>query len=142
MQIREQPLTDALRNQIYEGFGRHAMAMTGHNEKFETVAFVAMDEDVLAGAAVVELFWGALHVKYVYIEEAYRNQKLGTHLMDCVSAYAQKHNCPFAFVETMSFQALEFYEKCGFKLEFTRTGYSHNTSFHYLRKDFFSREAP
>ena len=37
------------------------------------------------------------------------------------------HKCPFAFVETMGFQALEFYEKCGFKLEFTRAGYARDT---------------
>ena len=28
-----------------------------------------------------------------------------------------------------------FYEKMGFELEFTRSGYKHNTSFHYLRKN-------
>lgn len=42
--------------------------------------------------------------------------------------------CPFAFVETMSFQALDFYRKMGFELEFTRSGYKHGTAFHYLRK--------
>lgn len=136
MQIKQQPLTDVLKKQIYEGFSRHAIAMTGHDEKFENVAFVAMDGQVMAGAIVKELFWKALHIKYIYVEEQYRAKQLGTQLMEKAFAYAEKHKCPFAFVETMSFQALEFYEKCGFKLELTRSGYSHNTSFHYLRKDF------
>lgn len=49
--------------------------------------------------------------------------------------YGRSNKCPFAFVATMSFQAREFYEKIGFTLEFTRSGYKHGTSFHYLRKE-------
>ena len=60
--------------------------------------------------------------------------------MEKAFAYAEEHKCPFAFVEAMSFQALEFYEKCGFKFEYTRSRYAHNTSFHYLRKNLASME--
>lgn len=140
MEIKQQLLTEDLKKQIYAGFSRHAIAMTGHDEKFESVAFVAMDGQVMAGAIVVELFWGALHIKYVYVEDQYRAQKLGTQLMEKAFNYAAEHKCPFAFIETMSFQALEFYEKCGFKLEFTRSGYAYGTSFHYLKKDFVVKE--
>ena len=139
MQIIQQTLTEDLKRQIYEGFSRHAIAMTGHDEKFESIAFVAKDQNRLAGAIVIELFWGALHIKYIYVEDSYREKKLGSRLMDKALEYARQHSCPFAFVETMSFQALEFYLKCGFNLEFTRTGYSHNTSFHYLCKDLSER---
>lgn len=132
--IRQQSLTENLKKQVYEGFSRHAIAMTGYDEKLESVAFVAMDAEKFAGAVVVEQFWGALHVKYVYVDEEYRNQGLATHLMDRAIAYGRENKCLFAFVETMSFQALEFYQKMGFQLEFTRSGYAHGTSFHYLRK--------
>ena len=133
--IREQPLTDELKRQIYEGFSRHSIATTGHDEKINAVAFVATAGKEFAGAVVVELFWGTLHVKNVYISENYRGQKLGTRLMERAIAYGYTNSCPFAFVETMSFQALGFYQKLCFQLEFTRAGYAHGTSFHYLRKD-------
>jgi hypothetical protein len=54
--------------------------------------------------------------------------------------YGRKNNCPFAFVETMSFQAKDFYQKLGFKIEFTRTGFAHGTSFHYMKRDFSKDE--
>lgn len=133
--IKQQSLTDDLKKQIYEGFSRHAIAMTGHDEKFDSVAFVAMEGDVLAGSVVVECFWGALHVKYIYIEDSFRGKGLGTRLMERAFKHGFENKCPFAFVETMSFQALEFYKKIGFELEFTRPGYAYETSFHYLRKD-------
>lgn len=132
--IKEQALTEELKKKIYEGFSRHAIEMTGHDEKFDSVAFVAMERTSLAGAIVVERFWNALHIKYVYVDEHYRNQGLGTRLMQRAVRYGSEQNCPFAFVETMSFQALDFYQKMGFELEFTRSGYAHGTLFHYLSK--------
>ena len=135
LDIEQQPLTEALKRYIYAGFSRHAIAMTGYNELSDPVVFVAMDADVLAGAIVVAKFWGALHVKYVYVDDAYRGQGLATRLMKQAFAYGRENKCLFAFVETMSFQALGFYQKMGFYLEFTRSGYIHGTSFHYLRKD-------
>lgn len=134
VEIKEQVLTEELKKKIYEGFSHHAIEMTGHDEKFDSIAFVAMEGAMFAGAVVVERFWHALHVKYVYVSDHYRNQGLGSRLMDRALAYGLEQNCPFAFVETMSFQALDFYQKMGFVLDFTRSGYAHGTSFHYLSK--------
>ncbi len=127
-------MTLDLKKQIYEGFSRHAIAMTGHDEKFDPVAFIANDKECFAGAIVAELFWGALHIKYIYVEDGYRGKGIGSHLMEYALKYGRDKKCPFAFVETMSFQALDFYRKVGFELEFTRSGYKHGTSFHYLQK--------
>lgn len=135
MDILQQVLTEELKKKIYEGFSQHAIEMTGHDEKHEPIAFVAMKENEFAGSLVVESFWGALHIKYIYVEKPYRHQGLGRQLMQEALKFGFKQSFPFAFVETMSFQALEFYIKCGFELEYTRTGYAHGTSFHYLKKN-------
>ncbi len=68
------------------------------------------------------------------MDECYRCQGLGTELMEVAFKFGRENKCPFAFVETMSFQALGFYQKNEFQLDFTRSGYSHGTSFHYLQK--------
>lgn len=135
IEITEQPFSEGLKKQIFDGFSSHALATIGHDEKFDSLAFVAMDGNAVIGSVVVESFWGALHIKLMYVEEAYRNKGVGRRLMERALAYGVKKGCPFAFVETMSFQALDFYRKVGFQLEFTRSGYSHGTSFHYMRKD-------
>ncbi len=128
-------VSEELKKIVLEGFGRHSIEMTGHDEKFESVAFVAYNGDNFAGIIEVVLFWGALHIKKVYINEDCRGQGLGNKLMELACGYGRENKCPFAFVETMSFQALGFYQKNGFQLEFTRPGYSHGCSFHYLKKD-------
>lgn len=129
------PMTNALKDTIYEGFSRHALMMTGHDEKFESVAIVCNEGDLLAGALVYQQFWGAMHIKYLYVHESKRGRGIGTELVNRAVAIAREMDMPFAFVETMSFQALDFYRKVGFVLEYTRSGYAHNTSFHYLRMD-------
>lgn len=136
VEIKLQPLSNDFKRQIYDGFSRHAIAQIGYDEKFDSVAFIASNEkSSFIGAVVVELFWGALHIKYVYVEDEYRGYGIATKLMKHALSYGRNNQCPFAFVETMSFQALSFYQKMGFELEFTRSGFKHNTSFHYLRKN-------
>lgn len=135
IEVREQPLTEELKQKIYDGFSQHAVASIGFDEKFEPVAFVAYVEGQFAGAVVAELFWGALHIKYVYVEKEHRGKGLGKKLLEQALEFGRQHKCPFAFVETMSFQAREFYQKMGFILEYTRSGYKHNTAFHYLCKE-------
>jgi len=49
--------------------------------------------------------------------------------------FAKENGCHFAFVETMQFQALGFYQKLGFELEFSRSGYANDGIFHYLKKN-------
>ncbi len=132
--ISQQLLTETMKEQIDRSLGLHAIQVVGHDEKYEPIAFVAIDDEIFAGAIVVGLFWGALHVRKIYVDDAYRHQGLGTKLMKLALTYGLEKKCPFAFVETMSFQALSFYQKNGFQLDFTRSGYSHGTSFHYLQK--------
>lgn len=134
--ISKQPFTYDIKQQIFEGFSRHSLSTIGENETFDTTAFVAKDNDTFAGVVVIESFWGALHIKYAYVTENYRHLGLGTDLMKAALEYGKGQNYTFAFVETMSFQALDFYQTLGFSLEFTRPGYAHGLSMHYLSLKF------
>ncbi len=49
--------------------------------------------------------------------------------------FGKQRGCNFAFVETMRFQAPNFYQRMGLKIEFSWPGYAKNTCFHYLKKD-------
>jgi hypothetical protein len=71
IEIKQQALTEDLKKKIYEGFSLHAIEKVGHDEKSDPITFLATDNGHFVGAIVVELFWGALHVKYVYVEKHY-----------------------------------------------------------------------
>lgn len=142
IEIRQEPFSEELKNQLYSGFARHALETIGYESSFEHIAFIASEHTQFAGAIVIRLFWGALHITHLYLEAPYRGKRLGTKLLERAFSYAKEHHCRFAFVETMSFQAKGFYEKLGFVLEITRSGYDHGISMHYLRKNFCYDQDP
>jgi len=136
MNIVQEHLTDELKKKIYAGFKEHAIESAGQDGMGDPIAFVSKENNEYVGAVVVQPFWGTLHIKYVWVRGDKRNQQIGKSLLEAAFEYGQAQNYPFAFVETMSFQALGFYQKMGFALEFTRHGYADGLAFHYLRKDF------
>ena len=115
-------------------FGKKKTGVAGDGLDVLPTSFEAWDGEIFIGAVVVKLFWGQMHVKYLYVDEAYRGKGIASRLMEGAISFAREQKCDFIFVETLSFQALDFYTKHGFDLEFTRPGYACHTSFHYLKK--------
>ena len=54
--------------------------------------------------------------------------------MASADRYGRESKSSFTYIETMSFQALDFYRRLGFELELTRSGYSRGICYHYLKK--------
>ncbi len=131
--IIQEPLTKDIQSKLDIGLQNHDLKIKGAAGKSANVVFTAYLQDKFAGGVVVGKFWGALQIKTLFVEEAYRSQGVGKALIKKALSFAKEHHCQVAFVETMSFQAPKFYEKLGFTLEFTRTGYEHNLAFHYLK---------
>lgn len=136
MHIHQSILTPELTNKVFEEFSKAAIKATGSDGLSEkAIPFEIRNGKDLVGCIVVQMFWGQLHIKYLFVEEQYRLQGIATKLMKHVFEFAKSRGCTFVFVETMNFQALEFYQKLGFKVDLSRHGYDKNTSFHYLKID-------
>lgn len=133
--IQQSPVTTELTTKIDAGFRQHGFDATGYDIPIDRIAFVAHNEDTFAGAVTAHLLWGTLHIRHMFIETQYRRQGLGKTLMEKALEYGKAHGCSVAFVDTMSFQALGFYQRLGFVHEFTRTGFAHNSVLYYLKKE-------
>lgn len=138
-QITEERLDQDLKKQVYEGFSEHAISSVGSDGNMEEITFIARDSKQFLGAVHGKTFWGALHIKYLYVASDSRGKGIGKALMKRAFKRGTEIGCRFAFVETMSFQAVNFYKSLGFEEEFVRTGYDKKTSFHYLKKNFHVR---
>jgi len=140
MKIIKDTLTDPLKQIIYDGFRQHDIARTGASEIEKPVAFYIQDsQDQVISAIVARTFWGNLHIKYVWTHEEHRSNGYASKLMNEIFNFAKEKGHSFAFIETMNFQAPEFYKKFGFQVELIRKGYSRGASFYYMRKDFDNR---
>lgn len=136
MDILHSPLTADLKADIFKEFAESSLESMGFDGLAEDpAAFKIIKNGLRLGVCVVQLFWGNLHIKSLLVHKHYRRKGIGRQLLEHALTYGKEQGCDFAFVETLSFQAPEFYKKLGFEVELKREGYAAGTSFYYLRKD-------
>jgi GNAT superfamily N-acetyltransferase len=73
-------------------------------------------EGRMAGGLLGATYLGWLQIQVVWLDDSVRGQGYGSELMALAEAEGLRRGCPRAFVETLSFQALPFYEKCGYQV--------------------------
>lgn len=88
----------------------------------------------LVGGLVGTTHWGWLYTKLLWVDESQRGTGLGRRLMAEAEAEAQKRGCHAAYVNTFSFQAPEFYQKCGYEVWGTLEDYPKGAQRVYLWK--------
>lgn len=86
------------------------------------------------GGIVGEICWNWLEVHYLFVEEEHRTFGYGKKLLAEAERIAKEKGCDFIKLDTLSFQALDFYIKQGFDVYGTipnAGGFTH----YYLKKD-------
>ena len=73
------------------------------------------DKNVIAGI-LGGTYWGWMHIDILWVDEKHRKQGLGSKLLVAAEEEAKKRGCHSVHVDTMSWQAPEFYKKHGYKI--------------------------
>lgn len=85
----------------------------GETQKY-LVATVRDETHTVVGGIFAVTYMSWLHVQVVWLHENLRGHGHGSALMKIAEEEARRRGCKSAYVETLSFQALPFYEKCGY----------------------------
>lgn len=80
------------------------------------LATVKNSEGQMAGGLLGATYLGWLQIQVVWLDDSVRGHGYGSELMALAEEEALRRGCARAFVETLSFQALPFYEKCGYEV--------------------------
>jgi GNAT superfamily N-acetyltransferase len=75
-----------------------------------------------------------LYVSMLWVRKDLRGRGFGRELMNRIEAEAIKHHCKNAFLNTMSFQAPDFYKKLGYEVFAELDNFPNEHSMVYLRK--------
>ncbi len=103
------------------------------NGEIAVLAYDAQDR-IIGGTNGFQ--WGdAFTIEFLWLEEQWRGQDIGTQLMHTMEQHAAQHGCAQVYLDTYSFQAIDFYRKLDYevvgKLENFPTPYTH----YFLKKD-------
>ena len=97
--------------------------------------FIRDDSGKIVGGCHGDLFFGSVYVGSLWVAESLRGQGYGTKLMQAAEAFTNENVCNFIAVNTMDWEALDFYKKLGFYVELERKGFDKGSIFYFLRKD-------
>lgn len=90
--------------------------------------------NVLGGVSWM-LFYGSLYVDSLWMDKRLRHQRWGTKLMQEAEQIGRKYGAKFITLNTMDWEALPFYQKLGYSVEFIREGYDKESKMYLLRKN-------
>lgn len=93
------------------------------------------NDELMAGISG-RLFFGCIHIDLLWISEKLRKKGIGKQLLQLAEKHGKSQNCLFCSLETMDFQARNFYEKCGYRVVYTQEGFVNNHVGYLMRKDF------
>jgi GNAT superfamily N-acetyltransferase len=82
----------------------------------ELVLYLRDSSGALIGGLLGDTYWGWLSVGILWLEEKVRRQGHGSRLLAAAEQEALRRGCHHAHLDTMSFQALPFYEKHGYTI--------------------------
>lgn len=97
--------------------------------------FIKDAHGTVLGGASGTIFYGSLYVDMLWLKEELRYQGLGKKLMMEAEKIGRNKQCKFVTLNTMDWEALPFYQKLGYDIEFVRHGYANESKMYMLRKE-------
>ncbi|MBQ0167924.1 MAG: GNAT family N-acetyltransferase [Treponema sp.] len=118
-------------NHALEDFNNKAVGPDNH----ELLNIVEYDEagNVIAGI-LGGTYWGWMHIDILWVDENHRRSGIGSKLLKAAEDEARNRGAHSVHVDTMSWQAPEFYKKHGYRIigQFEDIPYG-NKKYHFVK---------
>jgi GNAT superfamily N-acetyltransferase len=101
----------------------------------EICLFLKDDEGNVCGGILSEICWNWLEIHTFILDEDIRKSGFGTKLLVEIEKIALEKECDFIKVDTLSFQALDFYQKNGYQVFGSLDNVGRDYKHYYLKKD-------
>lgn len=82
--------------------------------------FIAKEDNKVLGIITGHSYYKEVHIGDLIVLEEYRNKHIGTMLVEAVESHFKDKAFENINLSTYGFQAPEFYQKLGYKVEFIR----------------------
>jgi GNAT superfamily N-acetyltransferase len=119
---------------IFEGLVAHNEAHAGGRGHAPVFLSLRDMQGAVVGGLIGSMVWGWLHVDILWVSEAVRGWGYGSKLLREAESHALAAGCQHAFLETLDFQALPFYQRHDYEVFGTLEGFPPGHRQYYLRK--------
>ncbi|MCF1284504.1 GNAT family N-acetyltransferase [Streptococcus sinensis] len=96
--------------------------------------YVEDEQGNLIAGMVAETFGNWLEIEYLYVQEDFRGQGIGSNILNRAEKEARERKCKYSFVNTYQFQAPDFYKKHGYEEVFALKEYPYTGERYYYTK--------
>ena len=96
--------------------------------------FLNANGEIIAGCVARMYCWNVLYIDILWVDKNYRNQGLGSKLLEYVEDTAKKKGCYLIHLDTFDFQAKDFYFKHGYEVFGTLKDCPKGHCRYYLKK--------
>ena len=108
--------TEAEITYIRESLNRFNEGIVG-NDGHTPLAIVEYDESGnIIGGILGGTYWGWMYVDILWVHEDYRQRGIGSLLLRAAEEEAARRGCHHVHLDTMSWQAPDFYKKHGYEV--------------------------
>jgi GNAT superfamily N-acetyltransferase len=121
---------EAIRQALRE-FNRRQV---GYRDEGEFAVFLRDAQGDLRGGVLCFTLWQWLTIDWLWLEETVRGQGFGSQLLAIAEDEGRRRGCVNSYVETLSFQAPDFYQKHGYQIVGELQDFPAGHSRYYLRK--------
>ena len=124
---------DIVDDRLFE-YNKKCVSPTQKPEVIDKRFVIKKDDKVIAGIDADIYIWNILFVSVIFVDEDYRDQGLGSILLNKVESEAKTLGVKLSHLDTFDFQAKEFYEKHGYEVFGTLDDCPEGHKRYYMRK--------
>ena len=131
-------ITDEIRKQdeetVWQGLLEYNLARIEEKKTKQLGIYLRDEEGCVLAGLIGSTHGNWLFVKYLWVSERLRRQDIGSRILSKAEETAKERGCKYAFLDTFSFQAPEFYKKHGYKQVFALEEYPITGKRYYFTK--------
>ena len=120
---------------VYLGLLDYNLAHIEDQHPQELGVYVRNESGEITAGLIGNTHGNWLTVKYLWVSESLRGQRIGSELLEAAEQTARERGCQYSFLDTFGFQAPEFYQKHGYHVVFTLEEYPISGKRYYFTKE-------
>jgi ribosomal protein S18 acetylase RimI-like enzyme len=101
---------------VMEGLRTFNAPFIGNDKPQQLAIIVRNDKGQIVAGLLGETKWDWMYIGWVWVDDSYRMQRIGTRLMLDAEREAKDMGCHHAHLTTLDFQAKRFYGKLGYEV--------------------------